>query len=42
MNIKQHVLDRIKSPVEWPDNGQARMALIQIAYDQGWFMEVLN
>lgn len=40
--IKQRVLERIKSPVEWPDNGQARMGLLQVAFDQGWYVEVLQ
>jgi hypothetical protein len=43
--IKARVLNRIKDgTTEWPsqNHGSDRMALIQVAYDQGWFLEVLN
>lgn len=40
--IKRRVLERINSPVEWPDDGQARMGLIQVAHDHQWYLEVLN
>ena len=42
--IKRRVLERIKSPVEWPNenNGADRMGLIQVAFDQGWYFEGSN
>lgn len=40
--IKRRVLERINSPVEWPDNGTARLGLMQVAHDQGWYLQELN
>lgn len=42
--IKRRVLERIKSPVEWPseNHGTDRMGLLQVAYDQGWWVGDLN
>lgn len=40
--IKRRVMERIKSPIEWPDNGESRMGLLQVAYDQGWYVEELQ
>lgn len=42
--IKERVLERIKSPIEWPsqNHGADRAALLQVAFDQGWYMEVLQ
>lgn len=40
--IKIRILEAIKRPTEWPDNGTARLGLLQVAHDQGWYLEVLN
>lgn len=40
--IKARVLDRLASPIEWPDNGMARMGLLQVAFDQGWYLDIHN
>lgn len=40
--IKRRILERIESPDQWPDNGTARLGLLQVAFDQGWFVTELN
>ena len=40
--IKRHILERIKSPIEWPDFGQARMGLLPVAFDNGRYVEELQ
>lgn len=42
--IKRRVLERIKSPIEWPleNQGMCRMGLIQVAFDSGWWVGELN
>lgn len=40
--IKRRVLERIKDRQEWPDQGLARMGLIQVAFDNSWYLDELN
>ena len=40
--MRRRVMERISSPVEWPDNGEARMGLMQVAFDQGWYLPEAN
>lgn len=42
IEIKRRVMERIQSPIEWPDNGESRMGLLQVAFDQGWFVAIHN
>jgi hypothetical protein len=44
IEIKRRVLERIKSPIEWPQENQGmdRMGLLQVAFDSGWYVEALQ